>query len=107
MCDDPELSNKDLYPTFARTYPVSKQVLPLLVALLKMFKWHIVALIYDNNFEQTKEYFKQRFSEKNINVSYEASVPSNFRYQPDVWDQKFPELLKKIKENARGKCYLI
>ena len=106
MCGDPELSDKRKYPTFARTYPVAKQLTPSLIALLKNYNWNTVALVYDDNFLETKNHIKKRFTKEHIAISYEASVPSEIKYHlaSASWDAAlYPRLLKGIKENARSK----
>ena len=105
MCSDPELSNKRKYPTFARTYPVAKQLTPSLIALLKNFNWHTVALITatGNKFEETRKHIKKKFDKQNIRISYEASVPTVVDYKHDIWNEKFPRILNEIKSKARSK----
>ena len=105
MCSDPELSNKKKFPTFARTYPMTKQLTSALIALLKNFSWHTVALLTssEHKYEVTRRHVKENFSQKHITISYEAYVPSVIEYVDKTWDIKFPKLLRKIKERARSK----
>ena len=104
MCKEPELSNKKLYPTFARTYPGFKQLAPSLVALLKHFKWNKVALIEGHMFEDTGKFIKKTFAGEGIVTSHEVpfSIPK-IDYNHGVGDNKFPSVFREIKEKARSK----
>ncbi|EDO33461.1 predicted protein, partial [Nematostella vectensis] len=48
MCSSPEVSNKKLYPTFARTFAVDTVLAPTVLSLLRYFSWKRVAIIYEN-----------------------------------------------------------
>ena len=105
MCKEPELSDKELYPTFARTYPGVKQLTPSLVALLKHFKWNKIALIIDENiFKDTAKNIKKKFSEEHIQISHEESLSfTEVKYHRKQGDSFFPITFRKIKEKARSK----
>lgn len=44
-CEDSKLSNKEEYPTFARTTPTDKQTVSALLHILQHFDWKIVSII--------------------------------------------------------------
>ncbi|PVD38413.1 hypothetical protein C0Q70_01028 [Pomacea canaliculata] len=48
FCTETEVSDKSLYPTFARTKPTDSQVSKSVVSLLRMFKWTKVTFIHSN-----------------------------------------------------------
>ncbi|XP_012940370.1 receptor-type guanylate cyclase Gyc76C [Aplysia californica] len=51
-CTDAEVSNRELYPTFARTKPTDSQISASVVSILKLFKWNRVTFIH----KQAEEY---------------------------------------------------
>ena len=104
MCSSPELSNKKLYPTFARTFAVDSQVTPSVVSLLKKFEWKIVAIIYENLTKWTdlKDSMKQQFKANGIEVSYEGSTVV-FAHYDLAMDNRFRKMMSEIKKKARSK----
>lgn len=47
-CTNPEVSDKKLYPTFARTMPHDSQISMAVVSLLRKFQWNKVVFIYSD-----------------------------------------------------------
>ncbi|XP_033630928.1 guanylate cyclase 32E-like [Asterias rubens] len=45
MCNAKEVSNKDKYGTFARTFPTFKQYAKSVLTLLQHFNWHVVSIV--------------------------------------------------------------
>ncbi|OTF83667.1 atrial natriuretic peptide receptor-like protein [Euroglyphus maynei] len=45
-CIDQNLSNKTIYPTFARTLPPSSKISKSVISLLKHFEWNKVLYLY-------------------------------------------------------------
>ncbi|XP_076457284.1 speract receptor-like [Babylonia areolata] len=48
FCTETAVSNKRLYPTFARTKPTDSQISKSVVSLLRMFHWNKVSFIHSN-----------------------------------------------------------
>ncbi|GFY42755.1 ANF_receptor domain-containing protein [Trichonephila inaurata madagascariensis] len=48
-CSDSKVSDKEKYPTFARTLPPSSKVSKSLISLLKHFKWDRLMLLVAND----------------------------------------------------------
>ncbi len=104
MCSSPALSDKKEYPTFARTYPLSKFVIPSLKALLKTFNWTTVAVISSTGSSQYQETSDEMLTmlKKSFKVSYKVSVPSDTQY--NVSAKIFQDIMPQIKKKARSKC---
>ncbi|XP_074638228.1 atrial natriuretic peptide receptor 2-like isoform X3 [Acropora palmata] len=102
FCHEDVVSDKTLYPTFARTRPPNAQLSKSILAVLNKFSWKTVAIIYcdDSCFSQhywgkTKEDMKYTFKENGIRVSFEATMPMEHE------QEKFDHLLNIIKRKAR------
>lgn len=50
-CTDAEVSNPQLYPTFARTKPTDSQISGSVVSILKLFHWNRVTFIHNEGDE--------------------------------------------------------
>ncbi|XP_013384406.1 guanylate cyclase 32E [Lingula anatina] len=48
-CAEPLVSDKELYPTFARTFPPSTQVAKSVISLMKYNKWKKFSLVYGSS----------------------------------------------------------
>ncbi len=49
------MSNKELYPTFARTKPHDSQISMAVVSLLKTYDWRKLVFVYNDQKEELKE----------------------------------------------------
>ena len=49
QCSDKDLSNKTVYPTFARTLPPSGKIAKSIVSVLKHYNWNRVVVITSKN----------------------------------------------------------
>eukprot|EP00794_Sanderia_malayensis_P009042 gene9042-10009_t len=101
MCSSPSLSNKKDYPTFARTYPLSKFVIPSLKALLHTFKWKTVAVISStgsNQYQETSDEMLTKLKDE-FTVSYKVSVPPERRYNKSA--EIFRDIMPEVKKKAR------
>lgn len=47
-CTDSRVSDKSLYPTFARTFPPDTQVIHSIISLLEYYQWKKFSLIYES-----------------------------------------------------------
>jgi hypothetical protein len=104
MCSSPELSNKNVYPTFARTFAVDSQVIPSAISLLKKFEWNRVAIIYENltKWIDLKDSMKRHFKDNNIKIAYESSTVV-FAHYNSAMDERFRKMMSDIKKTARSK----
>eukprot|EP00795_Rhopilema_esculentum_P009039 gene9039-16682_t len=98
MCSGEELSNKKVYPTFARTYPLGKYVIPSIEALLKLFKWQRVAVIYSNDSAKYQETSGELLHKLKRNISYYKGIKT-VRY--DEKGGLLEKILKEVQKKAR------
>ncbi|KAI1292246.1 Guanylate cyclase 32E [Halotydeus destructor] len=56
FCAHPETSNKQLFPTFARTRPPDSQISKSVAAVLRAFGWRKVALLYSNSKTESRDF---------------------------------------------------
>ena len=70
-CTSDTLSQKDTYPTFARTTAPSKYVAPFFTSIMKHFSYDRVAIIYSSHhlWSLTAQILKTDFEENNIKVA--------------------------------------
>ncbi|XP_047143124.1 atrial natriuretic peptide receptor 1 isoform X1 [Hydra vulgaris] len=85
MCLEPELSNKEEYPTFARTEPNGRHLTPAIYELLRYYKWEKFSVyvenqdVYKRAFEDIQKKFSQRILlSKNIPASTYYSLEKHF-----------------------------
>ena len=105
MCSAVELSDKNEFPTFGRTFPVDSRIGPSIISLLtNTYKWTRIAIIYQNITRWTSltEYLEEEFEKNGITVAMKfktANVPS---YDLEA-EEEFRKALIKIKQTARSK----
>ena len=103
-CSGEKLSDKDLYPTFARTKTFARSdksaTLNYLAELLTMFNWKLVTLIVSK--QPAWHDTGQILFEKLIN--YGIKVQDKFSYEPKT----LKDILQKAKKTARSKfCFYV
>lgn len=106
MCSSAELSNKEEYPTFGRTFAVDSQVGPSVVSLLRYtYNWTRVAIIYQDStqWKSLKEHLVKEFEKNGIDVSEEYMLVNEAFYFDLKNEEEFRAALRKIKEKARSK----
>ncbi|PFX31871.1 Atrial natriuretic peptide receptor 1 [Stylophora pistillata] len=102
FCNEDVVSDKSLYPTFARTRPPNSQLSKSILAVLRKFSWARVAIIYcdgscfsQQRWDKTKEDMKTYFEENDIEVTYEVQMPQEHQ------QERFDQVLEEIKVKAR------
>ena len=89
---------------FARTYPLTAQVVPTLVAILRHFKWNSIALIknVELNAFQMKGNIKiaETFRSFGVNIVQEEALPASV----DVKEKKdvFRKVIRNVKDKSRS-----
>ncbi|XP_048576329.1 atrial natriuretic peptide receptor 1 isoform X2 [Nematostella vectensis] len=103
MCSSPEVSNKKLYPTFARTFAVDTVLAPTVLSLLRYFSWKRVAIIYENvtKWIEMKETLIKKLKEEGITVALDLMMSPSAIYTPQNHSAYYKNLVKRIKEEAR------
>ena len=109
MCANAELSKKTIYPTFARTYPMTKFVVPTLKALLNLFNWTTVALIYPADSGPYKETKDTVLRELKQYISHKYEIPTN-TFQPKNHEKRLKDIVAEVKKVSRSNycsCFYI
>ncbi|XP_057310998.1 atrial natriuretic peptide receptor 1-like isoform X2 [Hydractinia symbiolongicarpus] len=100
MCLDPELSEKETYPTFARTEPSGRQLTPAIQELLRYFKWNKFAVVVENStlYQLVHKNIKEKFASQILATKY-ITASSQYKYEVDY--VKAVEDMKYLSSRAR------
>ncbi|XP_068761980.1 LOW QUALITY PROTEIN: atrial natriuretic peptide receptor 1-like [Montipora capricornis] len=103
MCSNPEVSFKELYPTFIRTFAIDTKLTPSLLSLLNHYHWKRVAIIYENvtKWIEIKNNMAKRLRAKGITVALELLTHPSAHYRPKNHTDNYRGIMRKIKEEAR------
>lgn len=109
MCLDPQLANRTIFPTFARTAAMYKHLAPTLISLFDAFNWKRVAVFIERTAldEDAAEYVVQKMKSENITIAVKHYLPSPPKHVPKLDDKN--ELVVKMRETkkkARSKQFL-
>ena len=107
MCSAAELSNKEKFPTFSRTFAVDNQVAPSIISLLKYtYNWTRVAIIVQNTTKwmDLKDYLVEEFEKERIDVAMEYTAVNPVIYESKD-EAQFRDALKELKSKARSKSF--
>ncbi|XP_059177836.1 speract receptor-like [Physella acuta] len=100
-CTASEVSDKSLYPTFARTKPTDSQISETVVSILQHFKWNRVTFIYNNN----TEYTPTAETILELMVAHKVEVNSVHTYGGPYFHNHmgnpFVEIVAKTRHNTR------
>ena len=105
MCGAAELSDKNEFPTFGRTFSVDSRIGPSIISLLKnTYKWTRIALIYQNTTRWTSltEHLEEEFAKNGISVAMKFKTLNVPSYKLEA-EEEFKHALIKIKKKARSK----
>lgn len=114
-CSENQLSNKEAYPTFARTTALNSEVRLMIVSLFKKFNWTQFAVVYERThifspiYNGLKQLTKEAGSKYRINL--EESYSKEETYRPNEIHEslayKFGPFLDKLPSKARIVLLLI
>ena len=105
MCSTAELSDKNEFPTFGRTFPVDSRIGSSIISLLKnTYKWTRIAIIYQNVTRWTSltEHLQEEFEKNGITVAMKFETVNVPIYNLEA-EEEFKKALIKIKQTARSK----
>ena len=105
MCSTAELSDKNEFPTFGRTFPVDSRIGPSIISLLKnTYKWTRIAIIYQKDIRWTSltEHQQEEFEKNGITVAMKFKASDLPGYNLEA-EEEFRKALIKIKQTARSK----
>lgn len=102
MCLDPELSEKETYPTFARTQPSGRQLTPAIQELLRYFKWKKFAMVVENStlYQLVHKNIKEKFASQILATKY---IPMSSQYKYEVHYEKAVKDMRYLSSRARSK----
>ncbi|XP_057310994.1 atrial natriuretic peptide receptor 1-like isoform X2 [Hydractinia symbiolongicarpus] len=100
MCLDSELSEKETYPTFARTEPIGRQLTPAIQELLRYFKWTKFAMVVENStmYRRAHKNIKEKFASQILATKY---IPAPSQYTYEYHYHKAVEDMKYLSKRAR------
>lgn len=105
MCSSPELSNKELYPTFVRTYAQTTKLSDSVLLLLEKFSWTKVGILFERTSDwiNIKDNMKKHLRLKGIEIRAEKELPKSddFDANPSMYKPVIKQILKNIKDQAR------
>ena len=107
MCSSPELSNKELYSTFIRTYTQTTKLADSLFLLLEKFSWTKVGILFErtSTWMDIKDNLKKYLGLKGIEIRIEKELPDSKKFDtdPDIYKPIVKQIMKEIKDQARSK----
>ena len=107
MCSAAELSDKNEFPTFGRTFSVDSRIGPSIISLLKnTYKWTRIAIIYQNVKKWTSltGHLEEEFKKNGITVAmkFKAMNAPKYHYNFEA-EEEFKQALIEITKKARSK----
>ncbi|XP_067672453.1 receptor-type guanylate cyclase Gyc76C-like isoform X2 [Haliotis asinina] len=105
-CSDYEVSEKALYPTFARTFPPATQVTKSIISLLLHFNWHRYTLVVGSSHQD------QTIAEKLSELSklYNITINKRMKYKephiPVLTGNPFPGIVDETFVGTRVYVFL-
>ncbi|XP_071965376.1 speract receptor-like isoform X2 [Antedon mediterranea] len=79
-CEDQKVSDKDLYPYYARVLPSSRDIAYTLLETIKMWDWSRVSFIVVNNtkWTYTYDFVKELFEDNDIITNHEIFIEPGY-----------------------------
>ncbi|XP_071106522.1 speract receptor-like [Haliotis cracherodii] len=101
FCAQTEVSNKQLYPTFARTKPTDFQISKSLVSILKLFNWKKVTFLHSDktSYVDTADTICKLLKEYDINVTFRRGYTSPYFHQHT--ENPFIKIVAETKTDTR------
>ena len=110
MCTSEQVSDKVLYPTFARTNPADKNLGPSVLAVLKQFDWDVVGIISETMYKGTGMEWERRakgleayLKSNGITVAAHEKIVFNLVYFVDIHGPRLKSILKSMMSKTRSK----
>jgi len=101
-CADYRVSDKDLYPTLARTFPPATQVTKSVLAVLSHHGWRRFSIVVGSSdrWRSIAEHVSMVTGEHGMTVNerFEFAEP----YVPDLGHNPLPEIVEKSYLDTRG-----
>ena len=104
MCTDEKLSDKVLFPTFARTVPPVSRLSPPLQALMKHFKWTRIGIIAQTNQRWSQWSTLERdLRSGGLVVGIARTLMLGVHFNTSGLLPEFENLLQRVAQDSRSK----
>ncbi|XP_046437662.1 guanylate cyclase 32E-like isoform X1 [Daphnia pulex] len=104
FCTHDETSNKELFPTFARTRPPDTQISKSVASVLKAFHWHKVAFFHkstdDSEYAKIAQTIMTTLSAEKIEVKFRRSWKV-YHHGWDDWVNPFEKMVNETYQDIR------
>lgn len=110
LCTSDEVSNKELYPTFARTIFDDNSIAPSVLAILNHFDWNLVGIISENEegWERRGDFLDSFLKSEGKTVSMHGKVQYVLLYHAkEEYSQHYEQVMREMKDKVRSKYLLI
>lgn len=108
LCTSDEVSNKELYPTFARTIFDDNSIAPSVLAILDHFDWNLVGIISENEegWERRGDFLDSFLTSQGKTVSMHGKVQYVLLYhKKQEYSEHYEEVLRQMKDKARSEFF--
>lgn len=104
MCTSNAVSDKKLYPTFARTIFGDNSISPSVLAILKYFNWNRVGIISEDaeSWESRGDFLASYLKSQGSIVSLQEKVKFHWLYKSETDGEHFQQVLMRMKTKARS-----
>nr|XP_006817694.1 PREDICTED: guanylate cyclase 32E-like [Saccoglossus kowalevskii] len=107
-CAEYEVSDKEIYPTFARTYPPDSQISKSVVALLKYFDWDHVTLVTseDTQWMAVSHSLENDLAASNVTIQSVQYYPHPYFPGFNSFPDPFPPIIEETYQETRIYIFL-
>lgn len=100
------VSDKQLYPTFARTIFGDNSIGPSVSAIMNYFNWNLVGIISEeeHDWKRRADFLESFLDSVGKTVTMHSRVPYYRLYKEKEHGEQFKEVLSQSKNKARSKC---
>ena len=110
LCTSDEVSNKELYPTFARTIFDDNSIAPSVLAILNHFNWNLVGIISENDqsWERRGDFLDSFLKSEGKTVSMHGKVQYGLLYlRSSEFSEHYEEVMRQMKDKARSEFFFL
>lgn len=103
MCTSNAVSDKSLYPTFARTIFGDNSIGPSVLALMKYYDWDVVAIISEDRGDwfSRANFLESYLTSQGKTVSLHEKLPHYWLYERAKDGARYQDILRKMQNKAR------
>ncbi|KAK2571574.1 Resact receptor [Acropora cervicornis] len=103
LCTSNAVSDKSLYPTFARTIFGDNSIGPSVLALMKYYDWDVVAIISEDRSDwySRANFLESYLTSQGKTVSSHEKLPHRWFYTRAKDGARYQDILRKMQNKAR------